>query len=1771
LQITTGPSDQKVKEDEVVNFFCRISGSPSAEISWYHAGKRISPKNQRAYLIVPVASGSVLRIELAKPRRDDGTFECRAENGIGGSASATATLEVYPLGRVPPGYPDIILNPEVTSVEKNHNTALGCVGKGSPDVTVSWLHDYVPVDLSNPRYKLLPSGSLQILDSIESDDGKYECAVENSVGTKYSYRVHLYVRIRRVSPYFSIPPEDVEVVPGGHANLTCVAVGSPMPYVKWRLGAKELTPDNNTPIGKNVLVLHNIHESATYTCVASSPLGNIEGHAAVKVKALPQAPVNIVASEITSQSVKLHWTLDNVDPIDSYVIQYKKKSDLTDDYSELADITRQDHIITGLMSYTVYEFQVLAANSIGKSLPSAAVEVLTKESTPGSAPSNIRARPVSSTSIVVQWDEPKQANGVIKRYTIYYTLIPELSLPSWTQLHRDSNEPTSINDLMTNQTYSIAMMASTVEGDGPVSEYVQVKTQQGVPEQPLNLHSEAVSDTVIGLAWDPPATSSDLIESYEVYYSGAERSIHVTVSPPKNSYVLSNLIPNTPYSIQVSATSSHGEGARTAPILVKTIEAAPSGSPLNVQGEAIDSTTLRITWSAPSIDQQNGVIAGYRLYYAVAAHSQQTDSSAVIMTTPASEPFIVLRGLQKWTQYKVWVRAYTRSGDGPASVAIIAQTAEDLPGEPRQVRLRALNSTAISVRWSPPMDKEQNGVIRGYQIYYSVFDEKEGAEKLSVIDMSDSQTETIISSLKPDTQYQVQIAAYNRKGDGMRSRMRKIKTKATKGLTLGAPRQLNLETIAESPPVVRLTWQAPRGSEALQLEYRVEWGIHGKTEVETGDTIKTSFTTDALEYGVEYEFRVSAKSQQGFGEEAVNSVTTPEGVPTATPDNVTADSVTLTSARLTWSPLPLTSRSGVIVRYDIRYSLSVHYGAPQVASTASAWKVIEDLLPGRMYVFQVAACTTVGCSPWSPEAKFTTASQDNADPVNSGDTTLQTSESQAIKNLQAEAKSPTSVKLQWNAPPEGDVAFYRVTYEGSYIHSLKRSAISVRGEQNVSSSETSVVLNDLLNNHTYTFNITARFMNDVWGPTTSIRKRISDDLPTNKEFMAEKAEPSELASVKLLLILAPVCGGIVAILLVILIIVYIRRKKAVKSMALPQRKSLLTPAPMDTGFDTQDPVDLHRFNYQSQAMQSHPPILVSDLAKHIARLKANEKQLFAQEFESIESGQTFQWEASMKQGNVEKNRYANVVAYDHSRVVLQNMVDGSDYINANYMDGYCKPGAYIATQGPMPSTFAEFWQMVWEQHCPTIVMMTKLEERNRIKCDLYWPNHGTETYGNVQVTIVNIFELATYTTRIFQITMGNTGEIRKVYQFQFTAWPDHGVPDHPTPLLQFIRRVKNLTNPQLGPIVVHCSAGVGRTGAYIAIDAMLDRIQHEKTIDVYCQVTYMRAQRNYMVQTEDQYIFIHEALLEAVESGDSEVPAELLFLHVQRLTHIDPTTGTTPVELEFNKLGANKVDTTQLISALLPVNKPKNRLMTVLPYESTRVRLQMIRGVEGSDYINANYIDGYQQKRAYIATQGPMESTTDDFWQMLWENNCTVVVMLINLFELGQEKCHQYWPENRLEKYKFLVVEPLNTYDGTLYICREFKVTDARDGQSRILRQFHFTQWPEQGVPNSGEGFIEFIGQVQKVRDEYGQDGPITVHCSMGIGRTGVFIALSIVLERMKGEGLIDMYQTVNMLRTQRPGMVQHEDQYVFCHRAALEYLSSFDYVGVSHGQSVLA
>uniref|UniRef100_A0A3P8WJQ6 protein-tyrosine-phosphatase n=1 Tax=Cynoglossus semilaevis TaxID=244447 RepID=A0A3P8WJQ6_CYNSE len=1477
-RFTKVPVDQTGVSGGVVSFVCQATGDPKPRVSWNKKGKKVN--SQRIETIeFDEGAGAVLRIQPLRAPRDENTYECVAENSEG-EITVNAQLSIIREDLLPSGFPNIDMGPQLKVVERTRTATMLCAASGSPDPEITWYKDFLPIDpsASNGRIKQLRSGALQIENSEETDQGKYECVASNVEGVRYSSPANLYVRVRRVPPRFSIPPTSQEIMPGGSVNITCVAVGSPMPYVKWMLNSEDLTPEDEMPVGRNVLELSSVRESANYTCVAMSSLGIIEAVAQITVKSLPKPPGTPVVSETTATSVTITWDSGNPDPVTYYIIQYRAKSP-DSKYETVDDITTTRYSIGGLYPNTEYEIRVSAVNTIGQGPPSEPVETRTGEQAPASPPRNIQAQIISQNTMMVRWEEPEEPNGQIKGYRVYYTMDDSQPMSLW-QIHNVQDSIiTTIQSLVPQETYAIKVLAFTSVGDGPFSEPIHVKVLQGVPGQPSKFRPGAVADTSIELTWEPAYEKEGII-SYELRYSEVSfgsQQMKKTFGPT-SSYVVEGLQPNTEYQFTLAAISNKGIGAFTNDVSQKTLQA---NVPKN----------FTVKWAT-----KNTVVLAWKFSVSRSSYKCTIEYNRQKMDVDARQLRVLITGLRHNTTYEFRVTCQESMDGGPRH-RVVARTAPLILLKKPKLDLFAESDSTLTMSF-PTVD------IQDVKNFYVV-----------VVPLR--KTAVAVKNLKN-------------------------------------PDELDIEELLRE-----ITPKRRSRRQLAQLDQKKPY--------------------------------ITACFRQ----------------------------------------LP----SSFTVGHDHLHSSCEN----------------KPLEPGQQYVFFLLV-----------ELNTTTGKM---------------------------------------------------------------------------------------------------FATSPYTDTVMTPERMVDPLPVE-------------TGDGLIWVVGPVLAVVFIICIVIAILLYKNRKRKESE---PRTKCLLNNADITPHHPT-DPVEMRRINFQTadsglsspqsdaefdyESMMNHPPIPISELAEHTELLKANDNLKLSQEYESIDPGQQFTWEHSNLEVNKPKNRYANVIAYDHSRVILAPIdgITGSDYINANYIDGYRKQNAYIATQGPLSETFGDFWRMVWEQRAATVVMMTRLEEKSRIKCDQYWPSRGTETYGMTQVTLLDTIELATFCVRTFSLHKNGSSEKREVRQFQFTAWPDHGVPEYPTPFLAFLRRVKTCNPPDAGPIIAHCSAGVGRTGCFIVIDAMLERIKHEKTVDIYGHVTLMRSQRNYMVQTEDQYSFIHDALLEAVACGNTEVAARSLYSYIQKLAQVESGEHVTGMELEFKRLANSKAHTSRFISANIPYNKFKNRLVNIMPYETSRVSLQPIRGVEGSDYINASFIDGYRQQRAYIATQGPLAETTEDFWRMLWENNSTIVVMLTKLREMGREKCHQYWPAERSARYQYFVVDPMAEYNMPQYILREFKVTDARDGQSRTVRQFQFTDWPEQGVPKSGEGFIDFIGQVHKTKEQFGQDGPISVHCSAGVGRTGVFITLSIVLERMRYEGVVDIFQTVKMLRTQRPAMVQTEDEYQFCYHAALEYLGSFDH-----------
>uniref|UniRef100_A0A674N9C3 protein-tyrosine-phosphatase n=1 Tax=Takifugu rubripes TaxID=31033 RepID=A0A674N9C3_TAKRU len=522
-----------------------------------------------------------------------------------------------------------------------------------------------------------------------------------------------------------------------------------------------------------------------------------------------------------------------------------------------------------------------------------------------------------------------------------------------------------------------------------------------------------------------------------------------------------------------------------------------------------------------------------------------------------------------------------------------------------------------------------------------------------------------------------------------------------------------------------------------------------------------------------------------------------------------------------------------------------------------------------------------------------------------------------------------------------------------------------------------------------------------------------------------------------------------------------------------------------------------------QTGQLHPAIRVADLLQHITQMKCAEGYGF-KESRGEGGGQSAPWDSAKKDENRMKNRYGNIIASSDGE-------NGSDYINANYIDGYHRPNHYIATQGPMQETVYDFWRMVWQENTAAIVMVTNLVEVGRVKCCKYWPD-DTEIYGDMKVTLIETQLLSEY-------------EIREIRQFHFTGWPDHGVPLHATgPAGLHTAVSKPRLPPTAGPTVVHCSAGAGRTGCFIVIDIMLDMADREGVVDIYNCVREL--------ESTEQYVFIHDL--------------RSVYYEMNRL---DPQTNSSQIKEEFRTL--NMVTPTcgwrTASIALLPRNHEKNRCMDVLPPETAACPSSSPSMERAPTTSNAALMDSYKQPSAFIVTQHPLPNTVKDFWRLVLDYHWLLVVVTVEaprdaagvplccscVLSTGPRTASIAWAPCRWSLCPADLEE-----DVISRIFRIYNTARPQDGY-RMVQQFQFLGWPMyRDTPIS-------------------KQGRTVVHCLNGGGRSGVFCSINIVCEMLRQQRCVDVFHAVKTLRNNKPNMVDVLEQYKFCYEVALEYLNS--------------
>jgi netrin-G3 ligand len=1795
------PNNVTVVQPNQTTLTCNASGHPRPEIAWYRQTESTNGVTERVNTNVSnvhIGSrilNSVLSIEQTNPS-DAGTYTCEASNRvITHNSTAIVTVHVTPTILSP-------LQQTTFYVNESDYISITCSVIGLPPASITWMKDSLLLNngVTSPNitlsinstfnYTELATGLIyqtnQTLTLLAngSDTGSYSCVGTNAVAnitTQFNIFVQVlpevvFLNKSRVigevnstillsfALYNAAPPVDISNI-----QWRFSADFSNDPYT----GSQDITDFmsrdgfstyifSSDKLSLSIIGINQMDEGRYYL-IATNPAGTrfnyidfiVHGPPRIITRPMDATIINTNDATFDCLAVAdpyhhIYWTFDG-----QPLANTRDKINITTKYSLNSDNTS----LTEYGKLTIYNvtyddrgtYECNATNYVGNVIADAVLTVHVRPVVHDISPSSslLISGSLSLGCLATGFPLPKIRwikNGInlLNSTNVTMETIPVdnqlLSSFNWTDVPGNVMTLGSIGRLTftsvarndtANYTCEAVNSLPTSTELSAISHPITITVLER-PDPPVNVVVTGYTSRTVNVSWTNGFDGNSKIKGYFVYQKDLDRNgefIYVHSSGPHSytaetetsTVITSGIIPYTKYQFTVVACngvdgsncSNFDKGIPSVPVRIEPD--APDSPPYNCTAFANSSTSISLSWFTPV--EPNGLITNYTITYtpihSISGINYTNSSSTMASTDPSNDTAITIDNLLKATSYSFTLIAYTVVGPSPSADDIcFLYTLQDSPDRsPVDFRGHSGSSTSVSLYWSHPDPFYTNGIITQYRIRYAA-NLFAPLNQWTYMTTTNNDTNIIIDGLQKFYTYYFVIAAGTVIGFGPDTDNIPIKTLND---TSSPPQSLQLVG-SPTQRSISISWVQPSELNGIITAYRVYYqpsksyqlsdpNFNSSEAVITMGPSITSATLTNLYPSSTYNMSVTAINGAG---ESSRSISLSAITPPSPPDAV--DSLTI----------PVDGIGGQTVRIELVKPSTIN---GQISHYHIVAVILDD--------------STGSLPPDSPDVQFSSINS-----FISYEDAL-TTEQVNVAYITAEfgeslfPSDNTYIIGDPNQPNDRQYTNQPLRYGTKFTFFLRAYP--------------------LLNSN----NILKRQLDARQYSVFTSSDYIKDPIET----VGDPGPPAAGAIVTILLIIII----IITVAIIVVLIVYKRRKgtftprtREQQSELLSMKSDLSLPSIPNPAYqDTSDVQSIGSF----PQYEGHPPVPVGEFAKIVDRLHANENYMFSQEYDQIcHTSPQPSCDVCLNPMNKLRNRYANIQAYDHSRVKLTPVEDfPHDYINANFINGYNRNNEYIATQGPLPDTVGDFWRMVWDYKSPTIIMLTNLVEKMRVKCSQYWPDNvgSTDEYGCIMVTLTKLITHADYTIRDFEIQAKDSKEIHVVKQYHYTSWPDFGVPRHPTPVIQFIHTIRRHHKPNdARPVIVHCSAGVGRTGTLMTIDVEMQRLENEAEVNPFQFVMSMRQDRNHMVQTEGQYVFIHDAIIEILTTGRTDVNSEQLEDRIQELQD-ENEEGETGFNLEFKRLIIDKGQFNDFTAARNDANKFKNRLHNTIPYDHNRVKLTKKPGEIGSDYINASYIDGYKAKNVFIATQGPMKNTLDDFWKMIYEQQVSIIVMMTKLEEKGQNFCTQYWPElvGTSSTFGSATVELKKMTTFEYYICRELNLTyKTRDNtDSRVVYQFHYTEWPRTGVPEQAEGLIDLIDQVNRKQHSAGNK-PIVVHCNAGVGRTGTFIAMSIAIERIKTEQLVNIFNIVKHLRTQRPNMVQTLEQYMFVYKATSEYVQSF-------------
>ncbi|XP_062607517.1 receptor-type tyrosine-protein phosphatase T-like isoform X3 [Saccostrea cucullata] len=562
-----------------------------------------------------------------------------------------------------------------------------------------------------------------------------------------------------------------------------------------------------------------------------------------------------------------------------------------------------------------------------------------------------------------------------------------------------------------------------------------------------------------------------------------------------------------------------------------------------------------------------------------------------------------------------------------------------------------------------------------------------------------------------------------------------------------------------------------------------------------------------------------------------------------------------------------------------------------------------------------------------------------------------------------------------------------------------------------------------------------------------------------------------------------------------------------------------------------------------------PDIPVNQLENVIAEKRKDEDEGFKREYAMLPHGEQHQCDAGKLPENVPKNRFKTTFPYDHSRIILKDNNGNSDYINANFINGTDSEREYIASQGPKQSTLSDFWAMTWQENVTQIVVLTNLKEGAKIKCTQYWPEEmKARAFGNIVVKSLEVKEYAFYIIRKLSVSHKELKKSRVVTQYHYTTWPDHGTPD-PFCLVIFHDHVtRTRPNQKKSPTVVHCSAGIGRTGTYIALDALYKTGKVTGKVNIAEYVKTMRANRMNMVQTYEQYMTIFMSLNEAFKAP---VETQTISDFTQKAEKLmgDTPANQAAIRKEFELLMEVRPVYTPADYKIARQHNSDKSGKAILPLDKYSLYLTSSIPKRGS-FINAINISSYTREGAFIVTKYPTPDDAIDFLRLLIDHESDTVICMDPLNEIESTKAWMADPTSSRSAPPFTV--QYETHTDTDVKTTTLKIVKDEETHTVTIVE------PKGSLKSSGtshdtSSLRSLISYAQNISSER----PITVVSKDGATLCGVFCSVYNLIQQLTLDENVDVFTAVRLLQKRRPEFCSTQDEYLLIYRTVCDYIGT--------------